>query len=555
MKSHPVWHGLITLTLPLAILILGCCACGDEAGMQRSMEFGSSGNAYAADSYQAVAEESIPSDATSGDSSAALYDTDMNWRAEEIYENPFRAVSHSPLSTFSIDVDAASYSNVRGYLDRGSTPPPSVVRIEELVNYFSYDYPEPAGEHSFAFNTEVADCPWNPSHRLVRVALQGKHVHAAELPPANLVFLIDVSGSMGDPDKLPLLKSAFQSLIDQLRPQDHVAIVAYAGMAGLVLRSTPGSDKDAIRAAIDKLESGGSTAGGAGIDLAYKMAARHFDPRGNNRVILATDGDFNVGVSSESELVRLIEKKRGEGIFLSVLGFGADNYQDGKMEGLADNGNGNYYFIDNEREGARVLAGELSGTLYTIAKDVKLQIAFNPDRVKAYRLIGYENRVLAARDFDNDAKDAGELGAGHSVTAFYEIVPVGAEVGYPIDQSKGEDYRLGDERPIAFASNDLMGARLRYKEPNATSSRLIEHLVTDERGSIGSASGEFRFAAAVAEWGLLLRGSGYRGSASYDQVLALARNSLGSDPDGYRAEFVRLVKESAAMTGDGVATR
>lgn len=536
MKSRFIRQVLFALFLPLFLVLAGCgVRDGGDMGM-RSMAIGSatSENASAAEQEYASADRSVQDSIS------------LNMAApEDIYENAFRAVSHSPLSTFSIDVDAASYSNVRGYLERGNAPPPSVIRIEELVNYFSYDYPEPTGQHPFAFNTEVADCPWNPSHRLVRVALQGKTVPISELPPANLVFLIDVSGSMADPDKLPLLKESFHALIDQLRPQDHVAIVAYAGEAGLVLRSTSGSEKKTIREAVDKLESGGATAGGAGINLAYKMAQKHFDPQGNNRVILATDGDFNVGISSESELVQLIEKKREGGIFLSVLGFGTGNYQDGKMEQIADNGNGNYYYIDNVREGERVLAGELSGTLYAIAKDVKLQIAFNPDQVKAYRLIGYENRTLAAKDFDDDKKDAGELGAGHSVTAFYEIVPVGAEVGYAVDQSNQEDYLPVDDRPITFSSGDLMGARLRYKGPTSGTSNLVEHLVADTKRPIESASEEFRFAAAVAEWGLLLRGSQYRGSASFDQVLALARNALGTDPNGYRTEFLELVRKSA----------
>lgn len=540
MKSRFIRQALVLAALPFLLVSLVGCGQGGSMDM-RSMATGSAN--YESNKALAVEEPPAPTQGAIQDSTTVA----MEMASDRIYENPFRAVSHSPLSTFSIDVDAASYSNVRGYLERGSTPPPSVVRIEELVNYFSYDYPEPTGEHPFAFNTEVADCPWNPSHRLVRVALQGKNVSAAQLPPANLVFLIDVSGSMADPDKLPLLKESFNALIDQLRPQDHVAIVAYAGEAGLVLRSTPGSEKETVRNAMEKLESGGSTAGGAGINLAYKMAQKHFNAEGNNRVILATDGDFNVGISSESELVQLIEKKREGGIFLSVLGFGTGNYQDGKMEQIADNGNGNYYFIDNVREGERVLASELSGTLYAIAKDVKLQIAFNPDKVKAYRLIGYENRVLTTKDFDDDKKDAGELGAGHSVTAFYEIVPAGAEVGYAVDQSKQEDYLPVDNRPITFSANDLMGARLRYKQPTSSTSKLVEHLVADRKNPIESASGEFRFAAAVAEWGLLLRGSEYRGTASFNQVLALAQNAVGADPGGYRAEFLTLVRKSAGM--------
>ena len=548
MKAHTQSLYLIIFVLPFLLLLASCGENGD--GLQfgsRSMATGSAAQPERLD----AAEEEISLDDVSGDSVSF----DRNMSPEELYENSFRAVSHSPLSTFSIDVDAASYSNVRGYLNRGLTPPPSVVRIEELVNYFSYAYPEPTGEHPFAFNTEVADCPWNPEHRLVRVALQGKHINAEQLPPANLVFLIDVSGSMADEDKLPLLKQSFHTLVDQIRPQDRVAIVAYSGNAGLVLKSTPGSNKEAMRKAIDRLESGGSTAGGAGITLAYKIAAKYYNKQGNNRVILATDGDFNVGLATEKELVALIEKKREKGIFLSVLGFGTGNYQDRKMEQLADNGNGNYYYIDNLREGNRVLSSELGATLYAIAKDVKLQIAFNPDNVKSYRLIGYENRVLAARDFDNDAKDAGELGAGHSVTAFYEVVPVGAETGYAIDQSNPEDYNLEDDSPIRFTDGDLMAARLRYKEPTGSTSKLIEHLITDHSASISEASTEFRFAASVAEWGLLLRGSQYKGTASYGQVLQLAQDGLGSDQNGYRSEFISLVRKSAQLVGQELATR
>lgn len=388
----------------------------------------------------------------------------------------------------------------------------------------------------------------------MRVALQGKHVQAEQLPPANLVFLIDVSGSMSDPDKLPLLKEAFHKLIDQLRPQDRVAIVAYAGSAGLVLNSTPWSEKDAIREAVDKLKSEGSTAGGEGITLAYKIAAKYHRQDGNSRVILATDGDFNVGISTEKELVALIEGKRDQGIFLSILGFGTGNYRDRQMEQLADNGNGNYYYIDNLREGNRVLSTELSGTLYAIAKDVKLQIAFNPDQVRAYRLIGYENRTLTAQEFNDDKKDAGELGAGHSVTAFYEVVPVGVKMDYPIDQSNSEDYRLEDDQPIRFFSNDLMAARLRYKEPTGTTSKLIQHLITNNSEPIGSASREFQFASSVVEWGLLLRESQYRGSASYNNVLARARRNVGYDPDGYRKEFLSLIQRSAELSGNDLAS-
>ena len=458
------------------------------------------------------------------------------------HENHFRLTSGSPYSTFSIDVDNAGYSNVRGYLTRGQLPPPDEVRIEELVNYFKYDYPEPTDGSPFAFNSETTVCPWNRDHLLVRLALQGRELQKQQAQSSNLVFLIDVSGSMSDADKLPLLKESLKKLINELRPEDRVAIVVYAGAAGLVLEST--SDKGKIRGAIDRLSSGGSTAGGAGIELAYKTARKNFMPDGVNRVILATDGDFNVGVSSEDGLVKLIEEKRKDGIFLSVLGFGTGNYQDKKMEQLADHGNGNYYYIDRLQEGERVLVDEMSGTLYAIAKDVKLQLKFNPEKVAAYRLIGYENRVLAARDFDDDTKDAGELGAGHQVTALYEVVPVGAVIGYEPDTTAGEDYKLEDELPDLFTTNDLLLARLRYKEPTDSVSKLIQHLVRDERKELEKAGESTRFAAAVAGWGMLLRGSDYRGRISYDDVVTWGKGASGSDGDGYRREFIGLVEKS-----------
>jgi Ca-activated chloride channel family protein len=474
---------------------------------------------------------------------------------EKLHENGFRAVAGSPLSTFSIDVDAASYSNVRGYLDRGVMPRPQEVRIEELVNYFDYDYAQPTGEHPFAFATDISDCPWEPRHKLVRVALKGLEIEEEQASASNLVFLIDVSGSMAEPAKLPLLKESFHRLVDQLRPHDRVAIVVYAGSSGLVLEPTPGSEKRTINDAIDRLESGGSTAGGEGIELAYDVAKKSFLKKGNNRVVLATDGDFNIGISDTDGLVKLIETKRDDGIFLSVLGFGYGNYQDGMMEQLADNGNGNYYYIDRLAEAERVLVSGMTSTLHTIAKDVKLQVAFNPATVKAYRLIGYENRVLAARDFDDDTKDAGELGAGHTVTAFYEVVPVGAEVGHAIDDTRADEFALDDARPYDFSANDLLHARLRYKKPEETTSRLIEHVVVDERKSIDATDREFRFAAAVAEWGLLLRGSAYKGSGSYEQIMTLAAAGLGSDRNGARAEFIELVRKSKELDRKGVTTR
>ncbi len=467
----------------------------------------------------------------------------QNFNTEEyahIQENPFLSPATAPLSTFSIDVDAASYSNVRRFLRDGELPPKDAVRIEELVNYFSYDYAEPRGREPFTVVTEVGDAPWNPQHRLVHIGLQGRSVDAEQMPASNLVFLVDVSGSMQSPDKLPLVKSSLRLLVDQLRPRDRVAIVVYAGAAGLVLPSTPGDRKDAIMDAIEGLEAGGSTAGGAGLRLAYATARESLLRGGNNRVILATDGDFNVGVSSEGELVRLIEEERRDGIFLTVLGFGTGNLADARMEALADKGNGNYAYVDDLLEARKVLVSEMGGTLLTIAKDVKLQVEFNPARVRAYRLIGYENRLLAAEDFNDDRKDAGELGAGHSVTALYEVVPVGADTDV---QPRGVD-ALRYQTPAAPAGahgSELLNVKLRYKEPDGETSRLLARAVRDP-GRGARTSNDFRFAAAVAQWGMLLRESEHRGRSTPDGVLALARGARGADRAGHRAEFIRLVE-------------
>ena len=466
-----------------------------------------------------------------------------NFHTEEydrIYENPFMTVKENPLSTLSIDVDTASYSNIRRFLSKRQFPPADAVRIEEMVNYFTYDYPRPDGDAPFSITIKGAACPWNQAHQLVGIGLQGKVYQAEELPPSNLVFLVDVSGSMDHPNKLPLLKASLKMLVRQLTKEERVAIVVYAGAAGTVLDSTPGSYKEKILSALDRLKAGGSTAGGAGIKLAYQIAKEHFIKGGNNRVILATDGDFNVGASSNAELVRMIEEKRQDGIFLTVLGFGMGNYKDSKMEQLADKGNGNYYYIDTDREAQKVLVQELGSTLFTIAKDVKIQVEFNPGQVKAYRLIGYENRILAKEDFNDDTKDAGELGAGHTVTALYEIVPAGA----------GETFRGVDDlvyqetKPVESA--DLMTVKLRYKKPDGQASQLIQQTiqvvdVTD------APQGDFRFAAAVAEFGLLLRDSQYKGRASYQQVLQLGKEALGKDPYGYRQEFLDLVRQAEQL--------
>jgi Ca-activated chloride channel family protein len=469
--------------------------------------------------------------------------TPDNESYDQIVENDWFDTTDKPLSTFSVDVDAASYSNVRRFISEGQLPPPDAVRIEELINYFDYDYPDPRGAHPFSITTEVADCPWNVEHKLVHIGLQGKRLDMEQLPPANLVFLIDVSGSMNEPDKLPLLKASFEMLVDQLRAEDRVAIVVYAGAAGMVLPSTPGSHKEAIRNAIDRLEAGGSTAGAAGIQLAYQVAQRGFMDNGNNRVILATDGDFNVGVSSDGELARLIEAKRQSGIFLTVLGFGEGNLKDSKMEKLADKGNGHYAYIDNLVEGRKVFVNEIGATLLTIAKDVKLQVEFNPARVASYRLVGYENRLLKDRDFDDDTKDAGEIGAGHSVTALYEIALREGEN----EHAHPHKYSGLFVRDDAKQTDELLTVSFRYKRPQESESRLFEVPVRDQRTRFADASDNFRFAAAVAEFGMILRGSPQAGSASMEQVIRTAQSARGEDEHGYRAEFVSLAETACAL--------
>ncbi len=467
---------------------------------------------------------------------------------DRIYENPFLDALQNPQSTFAIDVDGASYTNTRRFLNEGKMPPKDAVRIEEFINYFTYDYPDPTGEHPFATYTEVADCPWNADHKLLHVGIQGKRLNTEELPNNNLVFLLDVSGSMDYPDKLPLLKSAFQLLVDQLDENDRIAIVVYAGAAGQVLPSTTGDQKETILAAINNLEAGGSTAGAAGIQLAYQIAEEHFIEDGNNRIILATDGDFNVGTSSDAELTRLIEEKRESGIYLSALGFGTGNYKDAKMEKIANNGNGNFYYIDQILEAKKVLVNEMGGTLLTIAKDVKIQLEFNPAKVAQYRLIGYENRLLRNEDFADDTKDAGELGAGHSVTALYEIVP--REPGEEITSSTKYTYQTTSIAPEAYASKDMATLRFRYKPPQDTTSQLIEQTILDEQTSLNSATSDFRFAAAVAEFGLLLRDSDHKKNASYEQVLSLGQAARGDDREGYRASFLELVGQVQKLAKD-----
>ncbi len=467
---------------------------------------------------------------------------------KSITDHQFYTADRQPLSTFSIDVDTASYSNVRRFINEGQLPPKDAVRIAEMVNYFPYDYPQPTGDKPFSINTEIATAPWNPQHKLVQIGLQGKKIRMEKLPPNNLVFLLDVSGSMNDPNKLPLLKASLKLLVNELRPIDRVAIVVYAGSAGLVLPSTPGNQQDKIIAALDKLEAGGSTAGGEGIIQAYQVARENFLKAGNNRVILATDGDFNVGVSSDDGLVKLIEKERKSNIFLTVLGLGMGNLKDAKMEQLADKGNGNYAYIDNLMEAKKVLVKEFGSTLLTIAKDVKIQVEFNPKQVQAYRLIGYENRVLANKDFKDDQKDAGELGAGHAVTALYEVIPIGVKTNLKFATPNAQT-AADKETQIAVNSNELMQVRLRYKAPKSDTSQLLTGKIDNTVSkSISTASNNLKFAAAVAEYGMNLRNSPYKGSSDFGSVLELASQAKGADLDGYRAEFIRLVEKSKFLT-------
>ncbi len=458
---------------------------------------------------------------------------------DPISENPFRSPHVAPLSTFSVDVDRASYTNVRRFLTRGSLPPRDAVRLEELVNYFPYDDPTPTGAEPLRISTELAPAPWNRSHDLVRIALRARDVDMRRAPASNLVFLIDVSGSMYDPQKLPLVKQSLALLVNELREEDHVAIVVYAGQAGLVLRSTPGSDKQRILQALDGLEAGGSTAGGAGIRLAYDVARRNFIRGGNNRVILCTDGDFNVGQSSDAALVQLIEDRRREGSFLTILGFGMGNYKDAKMEKLAGAGNGNYGYIDDLLEARKMLVREMGGTLVTVAKDVKLQVEFDPTKVQAYRLLGYEDRLLRDEDFANDAKDAGDVGAGHTVTALYEIV----RTGVPLDVTLPDVAPLRYQAPTEAHSrgDELLTVAMRYKAPDGEKSMLVTQPVRASAGRRG-ASESMRFASAVAGFGMLLRHSPSSGSLTWDDVLTLARGARGADEDGYRADFIHLAE-------------
>lgn len=483
-------------------------------------------------------------------SCAKLYDASQSFNSynnnfntegyASISDNSYKKVKLNPLSTFSIDVDNSSYSNIRRFINQGQLPPADAVRIEEMINYFTYNYSEPDSDHPFSVYTEMAVCPWNRKHQLLQIGLKAKSIDKYKLPPSNLVFLIDVSGSMNDPQKLPLLKSAFSLLVKELRPQDRVAIVVYAGAAGRVLSSTSGKFKEKIHAAIDQLQAGGSTAGGAGLRLAYEEAESNFVEGGNNRIILATDGDFNVGESSNGSMERLVEEQREKGVFITVLGFGMGNLKDDKMEIIADKGNGNYYYIDNLQEARKVLVREFGGTLFTVAKDVKFQVEFNPAKISSYRLIGYENRILNDTDFNDDTKDAGEMGSGHNVTALYELVPAGSDEyipGFdPLKYQKNEQDRI-----ISDPADEYLTIKVRYKKPDGDTSILFEKPVKGKINDMAEASENIQFAAAVAEFGMILRNSEFKGNATLEGAARLAKSGMGEDEDRYRSELIRLI--------------
>jgi len=465
---------------------------------------------------------------------------------QKIKESGFINPKQEPLSTFAIDVDAASYSNVRRFIHSGQLPPKDAVRVEEMINYFQYDLSGPHNDDPVAIHTELSTAPWNPQHRLLRVALKAKSVDTEKLPPSNFVFLIDVSGSMADINRLPLVKTAMKMLVDQLRNKDHVAIVTYAGTAAVKLESTSGNQKMKIKDAIDALEASGSTAGGAGIKMAYKIAREHFIKGGNNRIILASDGDFNVGPSSDEAMEDLVSQERESGVNLSVLGFGMVNLKDSKMEILANKGRGNYAYIDNISEARKAIITEFGGTLFTVAKDVKMQVEFNPAYVQAYRLLGYENRLLAKEDFNNDQKIGGDMGVGHSVTAFYEIVPTGIKDPYigNVDPLK---YQNEKPNPIRSNAIEIATVKFRYKQPDGNKSDLKQLAIQDKAINLTKTSDDFRFASAVAEFGMLLRNSEYKQLADYDKLIARAKGAKGVDDEGYRAEFIRLAEDAKQL--------
>lgn len=470
-----------------------------------------------------------------------------------IHENGFQNVADNPLSTFSTDVDAASYSNVRRYINNGQLPPAGAVRIEEMVNYFKYNLPGPSGSQPVAIHTELSMAPWNVRHLLLRIGLKAKTVDPAKLPPSNLVFLIDVSGSMNEPNKLPLVKAAMKMLTGQLRGKDKVAIVTYAGEAGIALDETPGDQKQKIMDAIDQLNADGSTNGGEGIKMAYQLAKQNFIKQGNNRIILATDGDFNVGPNGDEDMEQLIVKERDSKVAISIMGFGMGNLKDSKMERMADKGNGNYAYIDNIQEAKKALVTEFAGTMYTVAKDVKLQLEFNPAKVQAYRLLGYEDRMLNKEDFNNDRKDAGDMVSGHTVTALYEIVPAGIKDNYigNVDPLK---YQKQTAQAYGKSSDEWLTIKFRYKSGDSPASRLSEAVVKGAPEKLRAATNDFRFAAAVAGFGMLLRNSEYKEEANYGMVIRLAKEARGDDAEGYRAEFARLAESTEMLAKNTLAS-
>jgi Ca-activated chloride channel family protein len=466
---------------------------------------------------------------------------------DRIVDNPFRRVEEYPLSTFSVDVDTAGYSITRHYIQNNQLPPKSAIRIEELINYFDYDYAPPGDEKPFAVHTEVGISPWNTGHLLARIAIKGKEFPVNERPPVNLVFLLDVSGSMDAENRLPLVKSSMRMLVNELKGTDRIAICVYAGAAGTVLPPTSCDNKEKIIAALNKLNAGGSTAGGAGIQLAYNLAKQNFDPQAINRVILCTDGDFNVGITNSGDLIDLITREASSGVYLTVLGFGMDNFQDGRLKQLASKGNGNYGFIDTIEEAKKILVEQLSGTLVTIAKDVKIQVEFNPAVIGAYRLIGYENRVMADEEFNDDNADAGDIGAGHTVTAFYELIPAGAEV----DRLPKRDPLKYTPPPVTVPANkdELLTVKIRYKLPHENESALIEFPVAAASvRAAGKETPDFHFAASVACFGMLLRDSPYKGTATYTSVITMAQNAIGQDKYNYRGSFVEMAQRAKAIS-------
>ena len=539
---------VLIIVLITTLLISGCSSgirqnssVGTDSlnGLSEGISQKSSIRFGAKDDLVLTMNQAIPMDI---DSSMSLYQSEFNTEDYSyIEENTFKNPKNNPLSTFSIDVDTASYSNVRRFLMNSEIPPKDAVRIEELINYFNYDYIDPDAEHPFSVNTEIAKCPWNKNNLLVKIGLKGEDIPKENIPSSNLVFLLDVSGSMNAQDKLPLLQSAIKMLANQLTEKDKISIVVYAGASGVVLDSVSGDDKIKIMDAINSLNAGGSTNGGEGINLAYKIAKQNFIENGNNRIILATDGDFNVGISSNGELTRLIEEKRNEGIFLTVLGFGTGNIKDTTMETLADKGNGNYAYIDSILEAKKVLVEEMGSTLFTIAKDVKIQVEFNPNIIEGYRLVGYENRKLNDEDFNDDTKDAGEMGAGHTVTAFYELIPITSN-----EEIKNIDDLKYQETVIKKNDEEIMTVKLRYKDPDKNSSKLLEKIVKTN-DIVSNPSEDYMFAVAVTEFGMILRDSKFKGNSTIDDVISLAKYNKGNDYSGYRSEFIKLAELYSAI--------